>query len=738
MIRSQPCVCRLPGAARFLVNALLLGIIGIGCTGRSHATGYFGPVEYLQQGGKNVDASPEFYWELEVKRLARDFHPPERRLLPPAAPAGGEQDADAPYELAPVLLHRDELMRKDADAKERAEASKQGLKPDDSKSEFSDYANGAGAYNQGEEQLEAKHPDEAAKQWEEARKAWEGLLNRPASERHYRSVWAAYMLGKVALKKGDPKAVKWFQLTRDLARQGFADSLGLAADSYGWEARGELEQNHPEKAAPLYLTQLALGDESAIVSLKALIPDIGTSDQKWSAEEQNEALAAAKDPLLRRLETAHILAISDPGEAPPDYARWLAVVKEANLGSVEDAEYLGWVAYAGGDYKAAARWLELAKSDTPAACWLRAKLQRRAGELGKAVVNMEKAWRSICETTAYTGWTTRVSDDEHSKYVFTYADLDEEHWTFPESAGGDLAALHLARGDFVQAMDAFLKGRLWEDAAFIAERVLSADELKAYTDQQPVASGTASDTGEGNPAANLRYLLGRRLVREDRYKEAAGYLPPPWDKVLRKYAQALTTGADETATKLQRAHALFTAAWLARHDGMELMGTEVAPDGFVSGGAFESDDLALQRQSGVYQTTAYENGEEKTSTAPIVPKPSSQELDRLAANRIRPDLRFHYRMIAGALAMRAAGFLKDDSEELADVVNTAGWWVKDRDEKIGDRYYEILARRCAHTKIGRAAIARHWFVDEDGLWSQEQQKAHDAMYKKLGIQEEEQ
>ena len=41
------------------------------CAGGARATGYFGPAVYLDQGGKNVDASPEFYWELEVKRLAR-------------------------------------------------------------------------------------------------------------------------------------------------------------------------------------------------------------------------------------------------------------------------------------------------------------------------------------------------------------------------------------------------------------------------------------------------------------------------------------------------------------------------------------------------------------------------------------------------------------------------------------------------------------------------------------------
>jgi len=48
------------------------------CADSAHATGYFGPAVYLDEGGKNVDASPEFYWELEVKRLAREFHRAEK------------------------------------------------------------------------------------------------------------------------------------------------------------------------------------------------------------------------------------------------------------------------------------------------------------------------------------------------------------------------------------------------------------------------------------------------------------------------------------------------------------------------------------------------------------------------------------------------------------------------------------------------------------------------------------
>ena len=51
-------------------------------TGALHGTGYYGPNIYLEQGGANVDASPEFYWGLEVRRLAQEFHPTEKLVVP--------------------------------------------------------------------------------------------------------------------------------------------------------------------------------------------------------------------------------------------------------------------------------------------------------------------------------------------------------------------------------------------------------------------------------------------------------------------------------------------------------------------------------------------------------------------------------------------------------------------------------------------------------------------------------
>ena len=119
----------------------------------------------------------------------------------------------------------------------------------------------------------------------------------------------------------------------------------------------------------------------------------------------------------------------------------------------------------------------------------------------------------------------------------------------------------------------------------------------------------------------------------------------------------------------------------------------------------------------------------------MVLPPTKAELQRLAKTKPSPDIRFHYRIIAAALALKGARLLDDNTEELADVLNTAGLWVKERDEKLGDRYYQMLEQRCPKTTIGKAVIARHWFVNQPGPWTQAQAAAYAVLQKQLGIAE---
>ena len=104
--------------------------------------------------------------------------------------------------------------------------------------EFADYLRGAIAYRQ--------------KQRETARQAWLALLERPAEQRQLRSTWAAYMLGRSYADENAAEAIRWYQKTRELAKQGFADSLGLASASLGWEAQAELKQGRHAPALELF------------------------------------------------------------------------------------------------------------------------------------------------------------------------------------------------------------------------------------------------------------------------------------------------------------------------------------------------------------------------------------------------------------------------------------------------------------------------------------------------------
>ncbi len=383
------------------------------------------------------------------------------------------------------------------------------------------------------------------------------------------------------------------------------------------------------------------------------------------------------------------------------------MIDKIKPGKVADAEYLGWLAYYGGDYAEAARWLDLAQADAPAALWLHAKLLLREGKLDEAKKIMEKAWQTLRDPAVYTGWKGTPYNGDFSYVPWEIGG----NWTLSQAASGDLGMLLLARNRFPDSLDVFTKGDLPCDAAYLAERVLTADELKEFVDKsRPVA--VSRDTEAVFPPFDLRYLLGRRLVREGRYSEAAAYLPAPYNKIVGRYAKALRDAANPKFSRTDRAAAWFFAAWIARHDGMELMGTQAAPDAFEFNGAYADSDIAAERLSGKYREVSYDQTGEKSETYPIPLAPTGQELRRIAQNDIHPDMRFHYRTLAADLALKAAALMKDNTEELADVLNCAGCWVKSSDEKKAFRIYRLLAERCAETSMGKATGEQNWFFDD--------------------------
>ncbi len=281
---------------------------------------------------------------------------------------------------------------------------------------------------------------------------------------------------------------------------------------------------------------------------------------------------------------------------------------------------------------------------------------------------------------------------------------------------GELGVLRLARREYTEALDALLRSGYWTDAAYVAERVLTADELKAYVerDWRALPTGYAKPTAETDPnepfdgrdtprrvGEEIRYLLARRLVRLSRCKEAREYFPGKWQGKFDELVKALSIGENESLSAEQRAAGFFGAAKTARHDGMELMGTEVEPDWHIYGGAFDLGSIGTQRATN------------KTSAVLVA---SGGELRRVAQHRADPEARFHYRYQAAFLALDAARLLPDNSDETARILCTAGSWLKNRDPQTADLFYKALVRRCRKTALGAEADRKHWFprIDEQG------------------------
>ncbi|HEY4594665.1 MAG TPA: hypothetical protein VIJ61_19760, partial [Thermoanaerobaculia bacterium] len=272
-------------------------------------------------------------------------------------------------------------------------------------------------------------------------------------------------------------------------------------------------------------------------------------------------------------------------------------------------------------------------------------------------------------------------------------------------ANGELGAVRLARGEYAAALDALLCGGYWTDAAYVAERVLTVAELQAYVDKtwpadlaaryKPVQPGGWEITFAGlapppdeRVAYDLRYLLGRRLAQAGRYAEARDYLPEAQRAPLDALRQALAAGHDEARPAAERAQSLFRAACLTRHQGMDLVGTELEPDWHFSEGNYEANPFASTRADA---KTHRHLG------------PSKDESARVAGSRVEPAKRFHYRYLGADLARSAASLLAGGGDEKARILATAGTWLKARDPQAAQPFYQAILSCCGDTEIGRKA-----------------------------------
>jgi hypothetical protein len=606
-------------------------------------------------------------------------------------------------------------------------------------------------------------PAEAQRLLEVARRHFQAVLDLPDPERASRVVWAQFMLGRTEAALHDPvRAAEHFAATRTLVQGGISDPLGLAVASFGEEARLYLDSDVP-RAVDLYARQTGYGSEGGLASLKRVlrktlsepalldrgvtdpqtrhllfayvfafgargntgVPDAGTDERNVAPdavakapagdeppgghdEGSEEAEADAPDDGAAEAADAGApedeAAADDTGETEeaetPDDLQLLQKLADAvdrsGVTEASGADWLAATAYRAGRFDLADRFA--ARDTTPLAYWIRAKLALRRGDQDAALAAYASAVGAF-RAEQVPPWPISDMNDDVVDPMRRDQRIDAEQ-----------GILLLTRGDFQQALVHLLAGgpEHWMDAAYVAERVLTVDELKTYVDASvPLPTRSEIDAAIKNqhilPAVQLRTLLARRLLRSDRFDEAIAYFDDEESRATaEEYIAARRAATSGWRPAIVRARAWYTAATLARFDGMEILGFEMEPDFAVVSGQYDLDTLnyepdppatAAQRQALI----------------------SSSEQTRLDTNAPAA-VRFHYRVTAAEFAERAADLLPRSSQAFAAVLCEATTWVTKVDPARASVVYRRYLREGPYVPWGREFGRRCPAPDFDAAW----------------------
>ena len=496
------------------------------------------------------------------------------------------------------------------------------------------YVAGAVAFATGEHQLAVEY--------------FNKLLALPADQRPLRSTWAAYSKGRTwfAMSSEGGDAVEALEQSRDAFRQarqlsidGFSDPLELGVASLGEEARVLRTAGDWSGAIELYEAQNLHGSAVGYTSLKQLMNELAELPEAELAE-------LLQHKAVQQLVTASLVSRQgwSFGDEPPNEKKLVKLLQNSTRGSLDNADRLAAMSYQQGDYASAKAFLENA-GDGGLAWWLRAKLAVRDGDKNAAAAAYSKAAQAFPQSE---DWGYRRTPDWSYEAVQPKCRVE-----------GESAILALQRGEYLQAFVQLYRSNstYWFDAATVAERVLTVDELKKYIDDNVPAPPALTQQERDNyvplpVAASLRNLLGRRLLREGHYADAVAYFDnPDLQNKARLYGEQRLK-ADAAWWPTKRASALYNAAWTAREWGMDILGYEMAPDYATFGGNYSLESVELK-------------------VGPLV---SEAEVQRQVASEAKPDQRYHYRFVATELARRAADNLPHTSQAFAAVLcNAAGW-----------------------------------------------------------------
>jgi len=498
--------------------------------------------------------------------------------------------------------------------------------------------------------------------------SWKKLLELPRESRHYRTVWVYFMLGNYL--KHDCE--KYYQACRDAALDGFADTAGLRKASYFKE-----HLFTTDGVRKIHVVFEYIRNSHVFMTLHDLVT---VSDA--------ECLRMLADPLCREFLAAF-------GCKSKTFLQGVWKYKFRN------ADIMAWRAYEAGEVETAEKYLKLRTRDTLLSLYVESKIARYHGDNELAIQKLRE-WLKAAD---------KIDPRDRADIIeIEHCYEDEPDFSLRQDVYGLLGSAMVLRRDFAEAAMYFYRaGQLESDVSRLAERFMTLAELAAFTDS--IADDLNSKNEEKRDAARMvRHLTARRAFREGKFDITRKYLPEEYKGVLDQYLAFIQGGNDLGKSSNERALCFYNAAKIMRWYGMELSGTNGAPDDFYHRGGYgiEADfedcpNCKYDQKTDQWTHICRKHWELYSSINDE--DPFYQEGERQPVPR---NQRFHYRYRAAELAEKAAEMAQDaDLRALANLF--AGECLRIRTPRKADVFYKRLVKNSPYTAIAKIADKLRWF-----------------------------
>lgn len=554
------------------------------------------------------------------------------------------------------------------------------------------------------------------------------LLALPESERRNLTALAHYRKGRLLTLSADWEKLadaeakarireirSSYEAAVEAIQSGAPDIARLSAAAEGWIAHSKalilpyerlsnLGEADAAGALRIYLDLRrrgeSMGESSAYLLIRKLSGHCG-----WHGE-------FAKDDNLRTLMTIYLCSggnrrIGDMNwgeEHAVPVTSWISALKAVPDKAGKDSARIALLLYNTGEYDQCARVLEQCRPDDTTAALLRSRLALRQGKKSEAAKALQLAVEKLPPVSATPAWGSNWYFPPGENGALMYVDRSQVR-SLGGKARAELAVLRHSEGSYAEALRLYLlSGQEWS-ATYIAECVMSVEELKVVVDRE-LMGRRLMEKPWGEPYdinATIRNLLGRRLCRAGRWSEALPYLGEKAGGKAMQHIRFMSIAADTSLPNRVRADAYWKSARIMFDEGNLLLYCPFG-ESYSSGSGWSMGEWPLCRI-------------QPTEENPLqrIAAPSEDETRRVRqwwdANLAKPNRAHRLAKYEGLrLTILAASLLPDNDPAGGTIVHYAGQTLMYLDSPAANAAYKLLATRFEETPEGKYAFAKRWFM----------------------------